>query len=214
MLPFEYALFMYVNASPATHGWVIDLANWLTLILPMCLAGAVIGAFLFAPKPVQRDLLVAVAAMLLAALFAYVIRKFWPMARPAQLGWGIQWIEHSMRAAFPSMHATNAFALAQGLLLAPHIRRMPMGRWVIAAVWISAIGIAWSRVCLGVHSPSDVLGGAVLGIFSASLITMVIRLVTQRTTTGSASVGAAPVSVRDRFSTYSSHPALPWVRRR
>ncbi len=199
MLPFEHSLFMLVNANASTPNDVIELARWLSFVLPLCLSGAVIGALMFAPKTVQRDLLVAVGGLLLAALVAYSIRKQWPMPRPSQLGWGIQWIEHSGRAGFPSMHATIAFALAQGLLLAGHIRRMALGRLVIAAVWLCAIGIGWSRICLGVHTPSDVLGGVLVGVCAASLTAMAIRPFVTRML----------ITARGRSSAYSSHPAHP-----
>ncbi|MPM88996.1 hypothetical protein SDC9_136104 [bioreactor metagenome] len=195
MLPFDHALFMLLNADAATPAAVVAVAQWLSLNLPLWLCGTVMGALMFAPPRVQRDLLVTVASIALAAFVAYSVRKLWPMPRPAQLGWGIQWIEHSARAGFPSMHATIAFALAQGLLLASAIRQMPRGRLVIAIGWVCALAIAWSRVCLGVHSPSDIIGGAVVGICAASAMTWL----------------AARLSAiaRGKSSAYSSHPVHP-----
>ena len=59
-------------------------------------------------------------------------------------------------ASFPSGHATTAFALATVIaLLLPRIR---MGLYALAAM------LAISRVVVGAHYPSDVLGGAVVGI--------------------------------------------------
>jgi len=64
--------------------------------------------------------------------------------------------------SFPSAHATNAFALATsaGLL-------MPSTWYWLMPV---AVGVAWSRVSLGVHYPSDILAGALLGAALAFLI--------------------------------------------
>jgi undecaprenyl-diphosphatase len=59
-------------------------------------------------------------------------------------------------ASFPSGHATTAFALATLLSLW-------YPRWT-AAWLILAVFVAWSRIVLGSHFPSDVLGGAVLGV--------------------------------------------------
>ncbi|QIL71291.1 phosphatase PAP2 family protein [Diaphorobacter sp. HDW4B] len=199
MLPFDHALFLFLNATTVTPVAVLSAAKWLSLGLPLCLTGSVVGALMFARKPVQRDLLGVIASIALAALIAYLIRQHWPSLRPAQMGWGVQWIEHSARAGFPSMHATIAFALAQGLLLAPHIRRMALGRPVIAAAWLCAVGIGWSRVCLGVHTPSDVLGGALVGVCAASLTAAAIRQLLKQ----------IRVTARGRSSAYSSHPALP-----
>ena len=59
--------------------------------------------------------------------------------------------------SFPSGHATFAFAVATSLSLS-------YPEWYVvvpAYVWASAVAL--SRVWLGMHYPSDVLGGAVLG---------------------------------------------------
>ena len=59
--------------------------------------------------------------------------------------------------AFPSGHAQNSTALFG--FLAAHIRRW--FTWALAALLI--VGVALSRVYLGVHYPQDVAGGLVVG---------------------------------------------------
>jgi undecaprenyl-diphosphatase len=57
--------------------------------------------------------------------------------------------------SFPSNHAFNNFAAATF-----YYRFFPKLKWVL---FITAFLIAVSRVYIGVHYPSDILGGAVLG---------------------------------------------------
>jgi membrane-associated phospholipid phosphatase len=59
-------------------------------------------------------------------------------------------------ASFPSGHATTAFALATLLSLW-------YPKWSAAWLFV-ATGVGWSRIVLGSHFPSDVVGGAVLGV--------------------------------------------------
>jgi membrane-associated phospholipid phosphatase len=66
--------------------------------------------------------------------------------------------------SFPSGHTTNAFATATSLSLA-------FPRWyVIVPAYTYAIAIGYSRMYLGMHYPSDVIVGALIGI-GASFLT-------------------------------------------
>ncbi len=65
--------------------------------------------------------------------------------------------------SFPSGHTTEAFALATSVSIA-------YPKWYVIApcfIWAGAVG--YSRLDLGVHYPSDVLAGAILGSGSAYL---------------------------------------------
>jgi undecaprenyl-diphosphatase len=66
------------------------------------------------------------------------------------------------RFSFPSGHAMNAFAVA--VLVAVH--EPAAGPWAFAG----ASGVAASRVVLGLHYPSDVAAGTVLGSVLAALV--------------------------------------------
>ena len=66
--------------------------------------------------------------------------------------------------SFPSGHTSTAFSMATSLTLATK-------KWYVAVpafAWAS--GVAYSRMYLGVHYPSDLLGGMIIGI-GTSLLT-------------------------------------------
>lgn len=67
--------------------------------------------------------------------------------------------------SFPSGHATTAFALAAVLGFLSE-------RWFYPALLLAAM-IALSRITLGVHYPSDVLAGAVVGLVGAYAVRLV-----------------------------------------
>ena len=62
--------------------------------------------------------------------------------------------------SFPSSHATNHFALSTMLILTLG----PLFRWVKWPLIFWAASIAYGQVYVGVHYPSDVLFGALLGM--------------------------------------------------
>lgn len=66
--------------------------------------------------------------------------------------------------SFPSGHTSTAFATATALTLSTK-------KWYAAVPsYIYACAIGYSRMRLGVHYPTDVLGGMILGIGSSLLV--------------------------------------------
>jgi membrane-associated phospholipid phosphatase len=84
--------------------------------------------------------------------------------RPSDSGDQYVFKPFSSHDAFPSGHATVAFALAA--CLADEIHRP----WATAFLYAGATGTAWSRLNDDKHWLSDVLAGAAVGITAAKVI--------------------------------------------
>jgi len=103
-------------------------------------------------------------SMVIGLIVTNLIIKNWvARIRPYELIQGLECIvEKADDFSFPSGHTTNSLACAWVLF-----RRAPR-KWGVPAL-VLAILIALSRLYVGIHYPTDVLGGAVIGIGSACL---------------------------------------------
>ena len=131
------------------------LSPWLTKMSQGVLAAlAVRFGFLF-------------VAIGLPSLFATVIKRLIGRARPYVGGHDdpfayVPFIWKPEYASMPSGHATTAAAAAVAIgAVWPRVR---------AVMWIYALVIMASRILIFVHHPSDVLGGAVVGVIGALIV--------------------------------------------
>jgi len=168
MLELDLAVFHLVNADATTAPALLTAARWISQQLPIAAAGVLLGGLLFGNPGQCRAIALALLSMAIAWIGVQWLRHAVPAPRPAQLGLGMQWIEHAARAGFPSMHVAAASALAASLACRPVAGLGPVAAVVAAVVAAaSAALMMWSRVCLGVHFPSDVLAGLLTGVLAA-----------------------------------------------
>lgn len=110
----------------------------------------------------QKGLMIG-ASFLVTTIFATTLKHTINRARPFETYPDIQKLTSGGSSSFPSGHTSDAFSTATSLSLA-------FPKWyVIAPSYIYASAVGYSRMHLGVHYPSDVLAGALVGAGSAFL---------------------------------------------
>ncbi len=101
------------------------------------------------------------AALFVNTASTYALKKIVNRPRPATSYSFIDTKEIDKYLSFPSGHTSNAFVTASSLSFC-------YPKWyVIAPSFLWAGGVAYSRMHLGAHYPSDVLAGAIVGVASA-----------------------------------------------
>ncbi len=121
----------------------------------------ILALILLIPKQTRRAGAAALLAMGIGALITNVaIKNIVARIRPYDIITElILLIERQHSFSFPSGHTCASLAASCALY-----RTLPR-KWGIACI-VLAVLIALSRLYVGVHYPSDVLGGAAVGIFA------------------------------------------------
>lgn len=157
-------------AQLAGPAWAPDFwrsLSWLGNTTPRLVVAAAVVFALGRRRQVRRA--VVFAGLLLSGVALSATLKGW-IGRPRPQV--VAHLDHVTSASFPSAHTFNStlFFLAVALLLAPAVR----GRAARGAVWAAAValtlGVGVARVALGVHYPTDVLAGWVLGVAWLGLV--------------------------------------------
>ncbi len=103
------------------------------------------------------------ASLILATGIAYGLKYAVNRNRPYITYPFLENVTTENSPSFPSGHSSDAFATATSLSLA-------FSKWyVIAPSYLWACSVAYSRMDLGVHYPSDVMVGAIIGAGSSFL---------------------------------------------
>lgn len=159
----ELYLFNQINQYALKWYWLdvfgIFCAKYLGYILVLALLFYIVARF---RKYRKTGLKAFTAAIFSRFIIVELIRWTWQRPRPFINNTVNLLLEHSAEPAFPSGHAAFYFALATVVFL----RNKKLGSLFL----FGALLISLSRVFVGVHWLSDILAGAIIGIFSGWLI--------------------------------------------
>lgn len=175
LLAVDSAIADPVHAWAVGARWAVKAGELFALLGAFTVCFAVTLATVLVVLVVRRAWRVALAVALIAMIAPEIteeIKEFVGRARPV---W-IQPLAVETTASYPSGHATAGLAVYAvcGLALAWLI---PSPRWSRVVAWASiAFGIVMglSRIVLGVHWTSDVVGGWAVAVAVAALVAAVL----------------------------------------
>jgi membrane-associated phospholipid phosphatase len=168
---------IHAHAGPGLTAVMLAASRWGA---PRVLAifGAV-AALVFLTRAWRRAAVMLLIVMAGAGILDVLLKQLYARARPLPL---FDFYPSPRSYSFPSGHALFAACFFGGVaVLASHRVHRPAARiaiWLAAVVLVGLIGI--SRIYLGVHYPSDVLGGLAAGAVWVATVALGDRLAEHR----------------------------------
>ena len=171
----DETLFLWINGlagkSPLLDEFLKGIANDYFFVVSSCL---VLLALWFGTREIhrreenQKAVICASASLGIAAGIVAIFNLFYTTPRPfTELHTNLLSYQPT-DPSFPSTSAAVVFAIAIAILL--------VDRKAGAFLLLLAFLHGFSRIYVGVHYPSDVLGGAVIGALTALFIFRLIKL--------------------------------------
>ncbi|MBC9729719.1 phosphatase PAP2 family protein [Streptomyces sp. TRM68367] len=171
------------DVSRTTHRWAVDepglthanriLTDWVWDPWTMRILCAAAALWLTWRHAARWTAVWLVATVALGTALQQSLKVVVDRARPV---WPDP-VDSAHYAAFPSGHAMSAVVVCGLLLWLLHHHGTSRALWhtALAVALVSVLGVGLTRVWLGVHWPSDVVGGWLLGALVVVLAVLVHR---------------------------------------
>jgi undecaprenyl-diphosphatase len=127
-------------------------------------AGLLVGGIIGNDKQMRQNSLYVASSTAVSTGLTFLIKHIVKRPRPFVQNIKIVPVYRAGSTSFPSGHTSSSFSTATALSIA-------YPKWyVIAPAFLWAGSVSYSRMYLGVHYPTDVAAGAILGSGSALLL--------------------------------------------
>lgn len=136
----------------------------IAMVLPV-----IIISFVKRSKPARMQFIILITVLLTVLAVTQGLKALIDRDRPFTTYPYIEKLSSGGDSSFPSGHTLEAFAMAAAISLLFSRKK------IIVPVYIWALLVAYSRMALGVHYPSDVLAGILIGTFIGWVVPRVFR---------------------------------------
>lgn len=160
----DYEIFYFLNSFAGKS----NLTDWVIIFFARHLVYVFVAAVIIYLLINRRKILAYTAVthaflsfVIARLIITELIRFIWHRPRPFLAQEVTELFNKGNEASFPSGHAAAMFAIAAAI----YFYNKSLGMWLFVAAIVTTV----SRVISGVHYPSDILAGAVVGVLVAWL---------------------------------------------
>jgi len=135
------------------------------------LVALLIPFFIFLYSYLKNDLSIKIKGWQMVASIAFdsiiitILKYSINRQRPFEIDNHIEKLSSGGSPSFPSGHTSNAFLIATCITIL-----FSNNKWLLSLIWLWAFAVAYTRLALGVHYPSDVIGGMIIGTSNAIIV--------------------------------------------
>jgi membrane-associated phospholipid phosphatase len=149
------------HRTPQKTNFFMFLSRYNNLVNVAVPAGVFAGGVISSDKGTRQNALYIASSSAVNLLVTTLIKKIVRRPRPFNGQVKINAVYHPGSTSFPSGHTSSSFTTATAL-------SQVYNKWyVIAPAYLWAGSVSYSRMYLGVHYPTDVAAGAILGTSTA-----------------------------------------------
>ena len=151
--------------------WAFTLCARPEVLLPLGIA-LIIAASVF--RAWRGRIAFSLVSLLLSWRFDALLQH--AFKRPRRLDWVLH---HETSFSYPSSHASISlgFYMLWAYFIARSALPGPLRIVLAGSLTLLWLGILWSRLALGAHYPSDLLGGTLIGIASICALAAVVETI-------------------------------------
>lgn len=166
-MQYDLSILFAINGLSGHISWLDHLITYYTKYGPVLFGVYLIGLWFAGKNSEERkenrkQALYAFFSALLALGISQFVGLMWFRNRPYIDQPVHRLVSVTADASFPSDHAAGSFSIAGSILFGQSVSR--------TILTVLAILLSLSRVYVGVHYPSDILGGMVVGLLSSMVI--------------------------------------------
>lgn len=167
--PFDVTLYHFINGlagrSPLLDAIMVFFAQYALEIYAVLF---VVAWFVLPKQDIKHRhaLVIAGLAGILALLINVLISHIWFRPRPFTVfpkGTFVELVPHAADASFPSDHASGSFGFAAASW-------GKQQKWISYTFTFIAVMVMFARVFVGVHYPTDVLAGLIIGVLAGKVM--------------------------------------------